>query len=100
MRRLTIRIEVNLLGTLQEITKKRNVSLEFDSFVAVKDVISELATFFPSKFKQVLIDPELNDPRPNMIILLNKKEIGVLDGLDTRIEDGDNLVLIPVSHGG
>ncbi len=97
---LTILIEVELVGVLRELAEKSTVSLEFDDFVVVKDVISELVNSLPPKFKQVLIDPELNDSRVNVLILLNKKEISVLDGLKTRVENGDKLVLIPVSHGG
>ena len=66
----------------------------------VRDVITKLADTLPVAFKRALFDPELGDPRPNVILLLNKKEIGVLDGLDTEVSDGDKLVLIPVSHGG
>jgi molybdopterin converting factor small subunit len=66
----------------------------------VRDLITKLTDMLPPDFKRSLVDPELNDPRPNVIILLNKKEISVLDGLDTEVSDGDRLVLIPVSHGG
>ncbi len=48
----------------------------------------------------MLIDPELEDPRPNMLILVNGKEISVLNGLRTDIKNGDEIVLIPVVHGG
>ena len=80
---------------------KRTAFLEFaKASVAVRDVISELATTFPLSFKRALIDPVLNDPRPNVIVLLNRMEIGLMDGIATRIGDGDKLVLVPVSHGG
>jgi molybdopterin converting factor small subunit len=48
----------------------------------------------------VLIDPELENPRPNTLILVNGKEISVLNGLDTMLEDGDEVVFVPVVHGG
>ncbi|MFQ6067971.1 MAG: MoaD/ThiS family protein [Candidatus Bathyarchaeia archaeon] len=97
---MTVIVEVELVGVLRELAEKNIVSLEFDNVVAVKDVILELVNSFSSEFKQALIDPELNAPQPNVLILLNKREIGVLDGLETRIQNGDKLVLIPVSHGG
>ena len=50
--------------------------------------------------KRLLVDPELNDPRPNALILVNGKEINVLKGLETELKDGDEVTLIPVSHGG
>lgn len=63
------------------------------------DIIYRVAEYSP-KLKRTLIDPELNDPRPNAVILLNGKEINVLKGLETEVKDGDEIVLIPVSHGG
>jgi molybdopterin converting factor small subunit len=66
----------------------------------VGDVIQALADLLPVDARRLLIDKELNDPRPNALILLNGKEISVLDGLKTRIDDGDEVTLIPVSHGG
>jgi molybdopterin converting factor small subunit len=66
----------------------------------VGDVIQALADLLPVDARRLLIDKELNDPRPNALILLNGKEISVLDGLKTGIEDGDEVTLIPVSHGG
>ena len=97
---MTNRIEVELLGVLQKAANKKTMRLEFDGVVAVKDVILKLTSLFSPEFKQALIDPELNDPRPNVLVLLNGKEINVLNGLDTRVKNGDELVLIPVSHGG
>ena len=92
--------KVELVGILRELAGKKSVSLRFDRLATVDDVITELTNRFQPKFKQAMIDPELNDPRPNALILLNKTEISALNGLDTKIRDGDKLVLIPVSHGG
>lgn len=97
---LVVKIEIQLVGVLRKLAEKSTVSLEFDDIVVVKDVIFELANSVTSKFNEALIDPELNDPRPNVLVLLNKTEIGVLDGLRTRVRNGDKLVLIPIAHGG
>lgn len=73
--------------------------LEFDRTVSLREVVTRIIEEQP-KLKQALIDPELNDPRTNVLILVNGKEIGVLEGLDTELKDGDELTLIPVVHGG
>ncbi len=49
---------------------------------------------------ELLIDPELNDPRPNAIVMLNGREIGTLSGLETVVKPGDEIVLLPIAHGG
>ena len=43
---------------------------------------------------------DLEDPRPNTLILVNGKEISVLNGLETILKDGDEIVFIPVLHAG
>lgn len=97
---MTITLRIEFLGVLTRLTKRKVVSLEFQSQIVIRDVISELVSRFSPEFKRVLIDPELNDPRPNILIMLNGKEISALNGLETIVEDSDELVLLPASHGG
>jgi molybdopterin synthase sulfur carrier subunit len=66
----------------------------------VRDVVQKLADSLTVEAKRLLVDPELNDPRPLALILVNGKEISVLNGLETKINDGDEMILIPVAHGG
>lgn len=98
--KMMAKIRIEFLGVLAGLAERSTVSLELQSPIVVGDVISELVNRFSQEFKQALIDPELNDPRPNVLIMLNKKEISALNGLKTRVKDGDKLVLLPVSHGG
>ena len=98
---MAIDVDVQLLGVLHNLAGKSTISMKFDSSsVVVKDVIFKLVNSLPSNVKHFLIDSELDDPRPNALILLNNKEIGALEGLKTKVEKGDKLVLVPVSHGG
>ena len=52
------------------------------------------------RLERTLVDPDLEDPRPNTLILVNGKEISVLNGLETMIKDGDEIIFIPVLHTG
>ena len=38
--------------------------------------------------------------KTNALILVNDREISVLDGLETKLSDGDEVVFVPVVHGG
>lgn len=76
-----------------------HLSVEVDRF-DMKNVIKVLAKSFPSEARKLLIDPDLDDPRPNALILLNGREISVLNGLGTKVADGDEITLVPVVHGG
>ena len=97
---MAIHVKVGLLGVLRGVSGKSRVPVKSERPISVRKVIQELAEAFSPEFKRVLIDPELEDPRPNALILVNGKEISVLQGLETEVNDGDEIVLVPVSHGG
>ncbi len=92
-------ITIRFIGSLRASSKKSKLSLDFENAVSLREVVNTLIEE-QSKLRRALIDPELDDPRTNVLMLVNGKEIGVLKGLETKLKDGDELVLIPVVHGG
>jgi molybdopterin synthase sulfur carrier subunit len=93
-------VKVRLLGVFRWISKKSQITFEMMEPVTVRDVVCELSDHFSPEFRQELMDPELDDPRPNTLILVDGKEISALKGLDTRVKDDNEIILIPVLHGG
>jgi MoaD family protein len=92
-------ITVKFIGALRSISGKSKISIRAKDPVSLSEVIKQVIEEQP-KIKRALIDPELEDPRPNTLILVNGKEISVLKGLDTIVENGDEIILVPVVHGG
>jgi len=93
-------VKIRLLGVFRGLSGKNFVLLESEGPTTLRKVIQKLTKAFSPEFKRILIDPELEGPQPNALILVNGKEISVLQGLKTEVSDGDEIVLIPVSHGG
>jgi len=92
-------ITVKLVGAFRGISGKTKVSIRFENKVSLKEAIKTIVQELP-KLKRTLIDPDLGDPRQSTLILVNGKEISVLNGLETMLKDGDELILVPVVHGG
>lgn len=90
---------VRFIGAYRVITGKTELTIEYNETINVEKAVKKIVEESP-KLGKVLIDPELEDSRPNALILLNGKEIGVLNGLETTLKNGDEMVVIPVSHGG
>ena len=93
-------VKVEFVGVLRGITGKDEVSVELKQPKTVNEFLENLLVMFKPSLRQVLIDSELNDPRPNTLILINDMEISTLNGLKTKVANGDTVVLIPISHGG
>lgn len=93
-------ITVKFFGVFRGISGKSKLTVNFENMaVSLKDAIEKIVKEMP-KLKRVLIDPELEDPRPNTLILVNGKEISVLNGLETMLKNGDEVVFISVLHAG
>jgi len=97
---MIINVKVRFLGVFRRFSGRNRFLVKLEEPATVKNTVEKLIEVFSSEFKRALVDPELEDPRPNTLILVNGKEIGVLRGLETEVEDGDEIVLVPVSHGG
>jgi len=93
------RVKIKLLGVFRRAYGNREVMLKVEDSVQLREIIQKLVAS-SENLRRFLLDPELESPLPNAVILVNGKDISVLNGLETSIVDGDEVVLIPVIHGG
>jgi molybdopterin converting factor small subunit len=94
-----MKITARFIGAFKGITNKDKLEIKFEETVFLREVINRIVEDLP-KLEQALIGPELEDPRSNALILINGKEISVLNGLETIVKDEDEVVFVPVLHGG
>ncbi|WP_455280086.1 MoaD/ThiS family protein [[Eubacterium] cellulosolvens] len=93
------KIKIKFLGTLKWAAGKEQQEIEALESINVGELLERLAAN-SSRIKSILGDNIITNSRPNMIILINEVEIGLLEGLNTDLSDGDTLTLIPTAHGG
>ena len=92
-------VTIRFFGAFRNITGKNKVTIQFKDTIRLKEAIKEIVEGMP-RLERTLVDPALEDPRANTLILVNGKEISVLNGLETMLKDGDEIVFIPVLHTG
>ncbi len=96
-----MRIRVRLYGVLKTAANTESLELTFDDAVTVRQLVNKLLNMIARpEFEACLIDADTKDPRPNALILVSGTEIGALNGVDTILRDEDEVVLLPVAHGG
>jgi len=94
-------IRLKLIGVLGSAAGNRELLLPAANILTVQELISALLKTVGSKFfRELLVDAGTEDPRPNVIILLNDQDCNIFDGLRTQIEPGTRVTIIPVAHGG
>jgi MoaD family protein len=97
---LTVSVRVKLLGVFRVFSGSSWVRVKLGEGATVGDVVKRLVESFPPGFEEALVDPVLHEPWPNALILVNGKEVSVLEGVETVVGDGDEVVFVPVTHGG
>ena len=97
-----MKIHFRLYGVFRSAAGSSNICLELPtSTPTVRAAITHLVSDpVYQRIKPLLFDEETTDPRPNALIMISGREIGTLDGLDTKLSDSDELSLLPIAHGG
>jgi molybdopterin converting factor small subunit len=92
-------VTIELIGTLRYYVGKAKLQ------VPITDCLNVIALFRELEEKHeiprgLLIEDGNSGIKRNLLVLINGREIGVLDGVATLLKSGDRLTLLPVSHGG
>jgi len=92
-------ITVKFVGAFRHFSGASKLELDFKDLKSVSDLMAMLIREMP-EIESSLVDQHLEKLNPNTLILVNDKEIGVLDGVESILYDGDEVVFVPVVHGG
>ena len=92
-------LRIKFIGALRHLSGKTQFTVSYQEGISVKKLVDKISQEMP-ELKRTFSDQELNDSRSNSLIILNGKEISVLNGLETKLADGDEIVFVPVVHGG
>ncbi len=91
-------LKLKFLGSLRQLCGGESLTVDCAGCL-ILDLIYAISKETPG-LRRNLLDEHLTVPRLNVLILVNGKEISVLQGLATKVQDGDEVVFVPVVHGG
>lgn len=96
---MAMSVTLKFIGTLRHASGKSELALGICGALSVKELISKLVIEMPA-LKQSMDLQRLEELQSNLLILVNGREISVLNGFETMLKDGDEIVFVPVVHGG
>jgi MoaD family protein len=89
-------IQVITFANIKKIIGKKQFTMEAES---VKDLLDKLLEEYGKELKDELFD-ELGKIRSFYRIIVNGRNINLLDGFQTKLKDDDMFVLMPAIAGG
>jgi MoaD family protein len=96
---IDIAVILKFLGSLRHASGNELFRLDYDEGASLLKIIDRVTENMP-ELRRSLLEERLEKPKPNALIIVNGREISVLSDLDTQISDGDEIVFVPVVHGG
>ena len=93
-----MRIMFKTFGPLRKHLGSKAIEIEVPEQSTVKTVIGRVIELGGPLVEKLILDNA--EVSGNLIILLNKRDIDALDGQNTRVQNGDEVTLLPHVQGG
>ena len=79
---------------------KREEQIELEENASLSDLLNKLAGVHGAAFRKDVYEPGLSDVKTGFSVAVNGVFIGQLGGLDAKLADGDNVILMSLVSGG
>jgi sulfur-carrier protein len=96
-----LRITIDYLGSIkQTLGLKQAEQVELKDQALVRDLLFALAEKYGESFKKAVYEPKDTDLKSQYILSVNGLLLNQLNGIETKLKDGDRVILMPVVTGG
>lgn len=94
-----IKIHVKFLAAFREIAKRDSDDIGVEGSETVENVLEHLCNQYGEQFRSLIFRKD-GSIVGNLVIFVNGRNILTMDGLKTRLKDGDHLILSKPIVGG
>ena len=94
-----MKVKVRFFTKLREITKRKEEEFEVEDSLTVRHFLKILTERYGCEFEEYVWD-RFGRPHGHLQFLVNGKNIRSMCGLETKLKDGDTLVILPPVGGG
>jgi molybdopterin synthase sulfur carrier subunit len=96
-----LKVKVEYLGHVRNIiASNREEEVEMKEEASVADLLNVLFEKYGEPFKKAVYEPKGKDVKTNYIITVNGYLLNQLNGIQTKLKQGDDVILLPVVSGG
>ena len=95
-----MQIKIQYLGLVKTFTNKIQDEITLETGATLSDLLKRLASEFGKQFSHEIYEEGAKDVKPMFTVMVNGIVMGQLNGVETRLKDGDKVILMPLMTGG
>jgi MoaD family protein len=95
-----LNVRVQYFGYIKNLVNKKEEQYKLEESASLSDLLNKLAGVHGAAFRKDVYEPGLSDVKTGFSVAVNGVFIGQLGGLDAKLADGDNVMLMSLVTGG
>jgi len=95
-----MKVKVHYLGFIGKLINQSEDEFELEEGASLSAVLDKIAGFYGKPFRKEFYEPGLKDVKMGFVVTVNGILMDQLRGVDTQLNDGDNIVLMSLMSGG
>jgi len=94
-----MKVEVKFFTSLREITGKKVDKIQLQNTITVNELITVLSEKYGKNFREYIYNKK-GDVQEFLSFLVNGKNINIMQGFDTKLQEMDVIAILPPVGGG
>ena len=95
-----MKIKVHYLSLVKSFTKTSQDEFDLKEAAPLSELLGNVAEKYGKVFSQEVYDPERKEIKSTFVVLVNGVLIDQLQGINTQLKDGDNIIIMSLVTGG
>ena len=95
-----MRVKVEYLGFIKNMLNKRVEDFELSDGASLQELLGKLSDYYGASFRKEVFEPGLKDMKTGFVVTVNGVLMGQLDGVETKLRNGDHVILMSLMSGG
>lgn len=95
-----IGVKIHTTPVLKKIVGQRELEVSLAQGSTLEALLSWMVDTWGEKIAFYLFHPGSASPLPHVRLMINGQDIGFLDGMETVLQDGDEIFIIALVGGG
>jgi MoaD family protein len=95
-----LKVKVQYLGYIKNMVNKRREEFELEEEASLSDLLNKMVGVYGKPFRKEVYETGLKDVKTGFCVTVNGVLMDQLSGVDTKLGDGDSVILMSLMSGG